>query len=169
MYQKCAGTCVLLVQMYRRPKVSNRTDTQVLPETLGRGFQVDPSFRIDEALAPLRDVVPMVFSFADVEVLCLTVHCVSKDKRFWIQPHRADPAWPQRKAAGEAEDDTGSDDHVRSSGSDGGPDKLSDLSQSNKDMFILLLIGRFGYGDGPRDVGRGIRSSGRGRRSFRWV
>ena len=36
---------------------------------------------MDCALAPLREVVPMAFFFADVvEVLCLTVHCVLNDK-----------------------------------------------------------------------------------------
>ena len=43
------------------------------------------------ALAPLRVVVPMAFSFFffadDVEVLRLTVHCVSNEKCFWIQPY----------------------------------------------------------------------------------
>ena len=163
---------MLLVLIYCRPKLSNRTYTQVLPETLGQGFEVNPSFRIDDAVAPLREVLPMAFWSAvveSVEVLRLTVHCVSKDGCLWIQPYRAVPALRQRNKAGAADDSIDSDDHGRSSGSDGGPDKLSDLSQSNKDMFILLLIGRFGYGDGPRDVGRGIRSSGRGRRSFRWV
>ena len=75
----------------------------------------------------------MAFLFADVEVLRLTVHCVSKDKCLWIQPYRADLALPQRKAAGESDDGTGSDDHGRSSGSDSTPHKLSDLSQSDKD------------------------------------
>ena len=38
-------------------------------------------FRMDCALAPLREVVPMAFFFADdVEVLRLTVHCVLNDK-----------------------------------------------------------------------------------------
>ena len=41
------------------------------------------SFRMDCALAPLREVVPMDFFFADdVEVLRLTAHCVSKAKCF---------------------------------------------------------------------------------------
>jgi hypothetical protein len=51
----------------------------------------------------------------------LTVHCASKDKCLWIQPYRADLALPQRKAAGESDDGTRSDDHGRSSGSDGEP------------------------------------------------
>ncbi len=59
--------------------MGNIIDTKVPPETLWRGFQVHPSFPIGEALAPLREVAPLAFLFADVEVLRLTVHCVSKD------------------------------------------------------------------------------------------
>ena len=137
MYQKRAGTCVLLVHIYCRPKLSNSADTQVLPETLGRGFEVNRSFRIDKVVAPLREVLPMAFWFAvaaSVEVLRLTVHCMPKAHCLWIQPYRAEPAMPQRKAAGEAGDATDSDDHGRSSGYDGGPHTRSDLSQSNKDI-----------------------------------
>ena len=71
---------VILVHINSRPKPSYRIDTKVPPETPGQGFEVHPSFRIDEAPAPLRAVLPMAFLFADVEVLRLTVHCVSKDK-----------------------------------------------------------------------------------------
>ena len=80
----------------------------------------------------------MAFLFAEVEVLRLTVHCVSEDKRLWSEPYQADPALPQRKAAWEADDDTGSDDHGRSSGSDGKPHKVSDVSQSDKDHAFRL-------------------------------
>ena len=83
---------MLLVLIYCRPKLSNRTYTQVLPETLGRGFEVNPSFRIDEAVAPLRGVLPISFLFADVEVLRLTVHCVPKDKCLWVQPYPSRPS-----------------------------------------------------------------------------
>ena len=82
-------------------KLRNIIETYVPPETVGRGFQLHFSFRIYEDLAPLREVVPMAFLFADVEVLRLTAYCVSNDKRLWIQPYRADPAAPQCKAAGE--------------------------------------------------------------------
>ena len=64
------------------------------PDIVGQGFQIHLSFRIDEALAPLREVVPMALLFKDVEVLRLTAHCVSKDKCLWIQPYRADLASP---------------------------------------------------------------------------
>ena len=102
-------------------KSSNIIDTKVPPETLGRGFQVHPFVRIDNLFAPFTEVVPMAFLFADVEVLRLAVPCVSKDKCLWIQPYRADLALPQRKAAGESDDDIGLDDHGRSRGSDGKP------------------------------------------------
>ena len=50
-------------------------------ETLGKGFEVPMCFRMDCALAPLREVVPMAFFFADdVEVLRLAAHCVLNDK-----------------------------------------------------------------------------------------
>ena len=49
-------------------------------ETLGRGFEVPLSCRIDEWLAPLKEVVLMVFYFSDdVEVLRLKVHCLFKE------------------------------------------------------------------------------------------
>ena len=107
------------------------------PEIVGQDFQIHLSFRIDEALAPLRQVVPMAFLCTDVEVLSLTVHCVSQDKCLWIQPYRADPALPQRKAAGEADHDIGSDDHGRSASFDGQPHKFSDLFHSDKDSVVL--------------------------------
>ena len=73
-------------------------------------------FRIDCALAPLREVVPMAFFFADdVEVLRFIVHCVSKGKCFWIQPYRAQLPLPQRKGA--AEEYESDDDDVHSEGS----------------------------------------------------
>ena len=41
------------------------------------------------------------------------------------------------KAAGESDDDTGSDDHGRSSGSDGKLHNMSDLRQSDNDNVFL--------------------------------
>ena len=77
-------------------------------ETLGKGFEVPMCFRMDCALAPLGEVVPMAFFFADdVEVLLLTVHCVSNEKCFWIQPYRAQLSLPQRNGVAE---EYGSDD-----------------------------------------------------------
>ena len=55
-------------------------------ETLGRGFEAPLFFRIDEGLAPLREVLPMAFySSDDVGFLRLAVHCGFKDKCFLIQ------------------------------------------------------------------------------------
>ena len=103
-------------------------------ETPGQGFKVQASLRVDEVLAPLDAVVPLVFWRKDVEVFRLKVQCVSKDGCFWVHPYRADPAVPPRKAAREAAeadcDDANSDDLGRSSGSDGKCHELSDLSQS---------------------------------------
>ena len=79
----------------------------------------------------------MALLFADVDVLRLTAHCVPKDKCLWIQPCHADPPLPQRKAAGEADDDTGSDGNGPSSGFDGKPHNLADLCQSDKDNVCL--------------------------------
>ena len=57
-------------------------------ETLGKGFEVPMRFRMDCALAPLREVVPMAFFFADdVEVLRLTVHCVINASGFCHTEH----------------------------------------------------------------------------------
>ena len=85
-------------------------------------------FCMDCALAPLREVVPMAFFFADdVEVLRLTVHCVPKEKCFWIQPYRAQLSLPQRKGA--AEEYESDDDDAQSEGSfDGTHHTISDLS-----------------------------------------
>ena len=116
--------CVILVHISGAIQFAQRCRQR----HLGGVFQDNPSFRIDGALAPLRGVAPMAFLFADVEVLRLTVHCVPKDKCPWIQHYRADPALPQRKAAGEADDDIGSVDHGRSSGSDGKRHNPSDLA-----------------------------------------
>ena len=64
------------------------------------GFEVPMCFRMDCALAPLREVVPMAFFFAhDVEVLRLTVHWVPNYKCIWIKPYRAQRSLPQRKKA----------------------------------------------------------------------
>ena len=95
----------------------------------------------------------MAFLFADAEVLRLTVHCVSKDKCSWIHPYRADHALPQRKAAGESDDGTGSDDHGRSSGSDGTPQKVSDFSQSDKDNVLFCSSDDSDVEMGPRTSG----------------
>lgn len=126
-------------------RLSDRTDSKVPPETPGEGFEVHESLRIDEVLAPLTDVLPEAFWRADVEVLRLKVHCQSKDVSFWIRPYRADPAVPPRRAAGEAAeadtDDSDSDDLGRSSGSDGARDKMSDLSQSDKDALSFCSSG----------------------------
>ena len=97
-------------------------------------------FRMDCALAPLREVVPMAFFFADdVEVLRLTVHCVPNDKCFWIKPYRAQRSLPQRKKAAEDyESDDDDDDDVNSEGGfDGTLDKLSDLSEGEQGFCSL--------------------------------
>ena len=109
-------------------RLSDRTDTKVPPETSRQGFEVHESLRIEEVLAPLTDVVPKSFLFADVEVFRLKVHCVSKDRCFWMRPYRADPP-PRTAARGAAEEDTddNSDDLGRSSGSDCARHKLSQL------------------------------------------
>jgi hypothetical protein len=102
--------------------------------------------RLDEVLAPLQEVVPLILWRKDVEVFRVKVQCVSKDGCFWVHPYRADPAVPPRKAAREAAEadcgDANSDDLGRSSGSDGKFDGLSDLSQSDISNLMFLLIGR---------------------------
>ena len=95
-------------------------------------------FRMDCALAPLREVVPMAFFFADdVEVLRLTVHCVLNDKCFWILPYRAQLSLPQRKKAAEDYESDDDDDVNSEGGFDGTLDKLSDLSESDKGFRSL--------------------------------
>ena len=115
--------------------LSDSTDTKVPPETPGTGFAVHPSMRINEVVAPLGDVRPLAFLHAYVEVLLLTGHCVSRHGCFWIQPYKAEPALPTRRAAGQAWAGTDSDDLGRSSGSDGERHTLSVCSQSGKDKL----------------------------------
>ena len=49
------------------------------PETPGQGFEVHVSLRIDEAVSPRADVLPIAFWRAAVEILRLKVQCLSKD------------------------------------------------------------------------------------------
>ena len=87
------------------------------PETPRQGFEIHATLRIDEVLAPLKDVVPVDFWRKDVEVFRLEVQCVSKAGCFFVRPYRADPAVRPRKAALEADEadseDTNSDGDVR--------------------------------------------------------
>ena len=95
-------------------------------------------FRMDCYLAPLREVVPMAFFFADdVEVVRLTVHCVLNDKCVWILPYRAQLSLPQCKKAAE-EYASDHDDAVRSEGSFYGTHHiLPDLSESDRGFCSL--------------------------------
>ena len=61
----------------------------------------------------------------------MTVHCVSTEKCFWIQPYQAQLPLPQRK--GVADEYESDDDDVHSEGSfDSTHHKLSDLSESGR-------------------------------------
>ena len=88
----------------------------------------------------------MAFFFGDdVEVLDFTVHCVLNDKCFWILPYRAQLSLPQSKTIAEDyesddDDDVDDDDDANSEGGfDGTLDKLSDLSESDKDCVRCAL------------------------------
>ena len=67
-------------------RLRDGTGAKVPPEAPWQGFEAHVSVRIDEALSPLADVVPIAFWRADVEILRLKVQCLSKDGCFWIRP-----------------------------------------------------------------------------------
>ena len=84
--------------------------------------------------------MPMAFFFADdVEVLRLTVRCVSMENAFWIQPYRAQLSLPQRK--GVAEEYESDDDDVHSEGSFVGTHhQLSHVSESDRGVCSLCSL-----------------------------
>ena len=82
-----------------------------------------------------------LFFAEDVEVLRLTVHCVPKEKCFWIQPYRAQLSLPQRKKAAEDYESDDDDDVNSEGGFDGKLDKLSDLSEGEKRILFSVFFG----------------------------
>ena len=95
-------------------------------------------FRMDCALAPLREVVPMAFFSAYVvEVLRLTVHCVLNDTCFWILSYRAQLSLPQRKKVAEDYESDDDDDVNSEGGLDSTHHKLSDSSESGRGLCSL--------------------------------